>query len=557
MRGSPRLPRSFVNPADVTQPLAALAAPDAFMDGARDAVSVLARASVPKRIWTRDPTVWRNDPREITDRLGWLDVTREMRGRLPTIRAWAQSLLRDGVADVVLLGMGGSSLAPEVFRRTLPPAKVRPNLHVLDTTSPSWIRRVSAAIDPRRAHFLVASKSGGTIEVETLFAYFKDVVRGAGVDSWSQCFTAITDPGTRLAQQAHAEAFRASFLNPPDIGGRFSALSLFGLVPAAALGIDVEALLGSADAMAHACGPDVAVESNPGAVLGAVLGAAVRGGRDKMTLVTAASLSSFGLWVEQLLAESTGKDGTGIVPVVDEPEVAVEPGSDRIFVAVGTVRGADSEFERKVDALRRSGQPVFRTWTGDLSGLGGEMFRWEFATAVAGHLLGVHPFDQPNVQSAKARTSEILAALARGEKRTAPESGDARAALETLRPGEWVGLMVYGDPSVELSLALAALRRAVQTRWRIATTLGLGPRFLHSTGQLHKGGANRAVFLQIVLPEEPLAIVERPWGFKELLEAQADGDLAALREGGRRAVRLRVDGDGVAAVRALTDAIGS
>jgi glucose-6-phosphate isomerase/transaldolase/glucose-6-phosphate isomerase len=536
-------------------PTASSPLPPPLRDAVRDAVASLAAARVPQRVWERDPRVWSDDPREISDRLGWLDVARGMRPRLPEIQAWTDSLLRDGVADVVLLGMGGSSLAPEVFRRTFPAVRGRPALHVLDSTSPHWIRRVGEALDPARAHFLVASKSGTTLEVETLFAHFRSVVERSGAERWADRFTAITDPDTPLAKRAQADAFRAAFLNPADIGGRFSALSLFGLVPASIVGADLSALLSSADAMALACGPDVAPERNPGVVLGALLGAGVRAGRDKMTLLTAEPLASFGLWVEQLLAESTGKEGTGVVPVVDEPDADAPWGEDRLVVAVGTQPDADPALERRVDALRRGGLPVFRTWTGDLAGLGGEMFRWELATAVAGHLLGIHPFDQPDVQSAKTRTSEILAALARGARRAPPEPGDARAALASLRPGEWVGLMVYGDPSEALGSALAALRRAVRKRSGAATTLGLGPRFLHSTGQLHKGGANRGVFLQIVLPEESLPIPGRPWGFRELMEAQADGDLAALRERGRRAARVTVGDDPVAAVRALAEAV--
>lgn len=537
-------------------PIAALDAPAAFAAGTHEAIASLDRLGVPRRIWARDVTVWRKDPREISDRLGWLDVMGEMRRRRGEIREWTDGLQATGVRDVVLLGMGGSSLAPEVFRRTFPAKSGRPALHVLDTTSSSWIRRVTAAVDLRHAHFLVASKSGTTIEVDTLFAHFRAAVEAAGVEAPGQSFTAITDPGTPLVARAREDGFRATFVNPPDIGGRFSALSLFGLVPAAVLGVDLEALLASAEAMAASCGSDVSAARSPGAVLGAFLGAAARDGRDKMTLLTASAVSSFGLWAEQLIAESTGKDGTGIVPVVGEPEVAAsEYGDDRVFVAVGVAPGEDAAFERRVDALRRAGQPIYRTWIGDLAGLGGEMFRWEMATSIAGHLLGIHPFDQPDVQAAKTRTSEILAALARGEKPAPVEPGNARALLGALRPGDWVGVMVYGDPTRTLTDAVADLRAGVERRWRAATTFGLGPRFLHSTGQLHKGGANRGVFLQIVLAEEGLPVPGRPWGFRELMEAQADGDLAALRERGRRAARLVIGRDPAQAVRALVDTL--
>jgi glucose-6-phosphate isomerase/transaldolase/glucose-6-phosphate isomerase len=495
--------------------------------------------------------VWREDPREIADRLGWLTIAGSMRSEVPRIRAWRTGLAAEGVRDVVLLGMGGSSLAPEVFRRTFPAEAGGTRLHVLDSTSPAWIRRVTAAVDPRALHVLVASKSGTTIEIETLYAHFRELVRETEGDGWPRRFTAITDPGTVLAQRAGAERFHAAWLNPADIGGRFSALSFFGLVPGAVLGIDLEALLARAEAMGAACGPDVPAARNPGAVLGAFLAAGVRAGRDRMTLLASRSLAAFGLWVEQLLAESTGKDGTGIVPIVDEPDAGIT-GSHRMFVALEDPQD-DSRLTDALERVRRRGDPLL-VLPCTRAELGAEMFRWEFATAVAGHLLGIHPFDQPDVQSAKTRTGEILGRLEVGTPGSPPTAGDPLATLRAVRPGDWVGLMVYGDPTAPLDDAVRALRIAVRELFDAATTLGLGPRFLHSTGQLHKGGADRGVFLQILLAEDPLPIPGRSWGFDQLIRAQADGDLEALRERGRRVARLEAD-DPAAAVRSLAVAL--
>jgi glucose-6-phosphate isomerase/transaldolase/glucose-6-phosphate isomerase len=514
-------------------------------------LSTLDRDEAIRRIWQRDATVWRDDPTEIDNRLGWLTVVDKMRPELSGIRDFADGLTRNRVEDVILLGMGGSSLAPEVLRRTFGSAPGRPRLHVLDSTSPAWIRRVSERVDPELLHVLVASKSGTTVEVQTLHAHFDELVRRAGLERGPR-FSAITDPGTALADLAGDRGFARCFENPPDIGGRYSALSLFGLVPAAILGLDLEAFLERAGRMATACGGDVAPAENPGAVLGALLGACALAGRDKLSLLLSPSIASFGLWVEQLVAESIGKDGTGIVPVVGETiEDPARPGDDRVFV---TVRVAEDEPgpTRLGPELAARGHPVYAIDLTDPLDLGAEMFRWEMATAVAGHVLGVHPFDQPDVQSTKARTEEFLAGLPAAGERPDPAAGDASAIRSALRPGTYVALMVFGDPDAGLEVALDSLRRSLLARFGVATTLGIGPRFLHSTGQLHKGGGEGGVFLQMVLEEEPLPIPDRPYGFRELLRAQADGDLAAIRAAGRRILRVPPVPDPVAAIRSLT-----
>lgn len=534
----------------------ALHAPPSFTDRVRTILRRLESDRVVARIGSSDHTVWKDDPRELVDRLGWLSVMSRMRPEVPRIQAWADGLVSDGIRDVVLLGMGGSSLAPEVFARTFPAVPSRPRLHVLDSTSPDWIRRVTGSVDPARTHVLLASKSGTTIEVDTLAAHFRQLVEGAVGSRWASHFTAITDPGTVLDRRGVGEGFGAVWRNPADIGGRFSALSFFGLVPAAVLGIGIEGLLESAESMAARCRGEAAA-SNPGALLGAVLAAGVEAGRDKMTLLASPRLAAFGLWVEQLLAESTGKEGTGILPVVDEPAaVLAHAGADRTFVSVTTRPGEDAAHEARVASVRGGDAPLLELTTGDLLGLGGEMFRWEMATAVAGHLLRIHPFDQPDVQSAKTRAGEVLDLLAAGKTPPRPAGEEAGAVLRDVAPPSWVALMVYGDPSPALSSALESLRVAIGRRGA-ATTLGLGPRFLHSTGQLHKGGPATGRFVQIVLEEGPLPIPGRNLGFDQLIRAQADGDFAALRDRGRRVSRVEGGPDPVRVVQALAAIAGS
>lgn len=519
--------------------LGSLNAPDGgHLEDFHTTLRALVDARICRRIWDRDATVWREDPTEIDNRLGWLTID-EMRASVGRIRSFAAGLADRGVRDVVLLGMGGSSLAPEVFWRTFGAAAGAPRLHVLDSTSPDWIRRVTASLRPGTFHILVASKSGSTIEVRTLAAHFLEFARESGVTPPGQCVTAITDPGTGLDERATREQFHHTFRNDPDIGGRFSALSFFGMVPAGILGIDVGELLNRAAVTMAAAGPDVDAAENPGARLGAFLADNAARGRDKLGLLLSPSIDSFGLWIEQLLAESTGKDGRGILPVTDEPPVEAEAlGPDRCF-ALLTVDGADNgAVAGRADALAAAGHPVFRMTIPDPLSLGAEMFRWEFATAVAGHCLGVQPFDQPDVQAAKTQTQAILDAFESGDRRPGPETGDLAAALATLKPGGYVAVMVYGDPSEKLLEGIAAWRSNVQRQFRVPTTFGVGPRFLHSTGQFHKGGPAGGVFVQVVLDEAALPIPGERIDFAQLLRAQADGDYAALAARGRVVVRV-------------------
>lgn len=498
-------------------------------------LAVLDTEQVARRIWDADPTVWKDDPDtpEIRDRLGWLHLPDSMARHVPHLHEFAAAA-RAEFDRLVLCGMGGSSLAPEVLWRSFGARAGFPALHMLDSTDPRAVHAVLAQGDLARTLFLVSSKSGSTLETDSAMKLFwqRSGERGAQ-------FAVITDPGTSLSKLATDRRYRRAFLNPPDIGGRYSALSLFGLVPAAILGIDAGALLERGARMASACAPAMPAAKNPGLWLGAVLAEAALAGRDKLTLLCAPPLASFGLWVEQLVAESTGKEGRGIVPVCDEP---VGPpsvyGHDRVFVSL-VPTGAPDPNAAALDALSGAGHPVIRLVFADALDLGAEFFRWEMATAVAGAVLRINAFDQPNVAESKKNTLEVLA----GDAPSSPVStvDEARAMLQGCQPGDYVALLAYLPPGDAYDRQLTALRTRIRDRYRIATTVGYGPRYLHSTGQLHKGGPRRGHFLQITsAPPEDVAIPGEKHTFARLEAAQAEGDLRALRSRGLPA--LRIDG---------------
>ncbi|HEY7004045.1 MAG TPA: hypothetical protein VH281_07165 [Gaiellaceae bacterium] len=450
----------------------------------------LAPAELVERLWARDATLWTG--RDENRWLGWLDEPLRMRQRVRELNEFAESLVGQ-VDAVVLLGMGGSSLAPEVLRRTFESEL----FSVLDTTHPAAIRRLSEELDPGRTLFLVSSKSGTTLETRSHLDFFWERTGGRG-----EAFAAITDPGSELEALARHRGFRAVFAGEPTIGGRYSALSVFGLVPAVLMGIDVERFLLRVEEMVEACRLD---EGNPGLELGERLGSGWEGGRDKVEI--APTTSGFGLWVEQLIAESTGKQGKGLVPVpVDEP-----------------TDGPD----RQIEEARLS----------DAYELGQEFYRWEFATAVAGARIGINPFDQPNVQEAKDRTNDVLSGHDRGQTPDVSES--VESLLADAEPPAYVCIQAFVDPAREADLE-PLIDRARQTG--CVVTHGLGPRYLHSTGQLHKGGPPEGLFIQVVDdPGDELAIPGREFGFARLIRAQADGDLASLRERGRPIVRVNLE----------------
>ena len=505
------------------EPTAATANLDALQPAVEHRLAQLARENVVSRIWAKDHTVWKPEPTEIANRLEWLTVASAMRGHVSELAAFGEEIAREGITAVVLLGMGGSSLAPEVIRATLGRASGYPELNVLDSTDPRQIAAVEAAVDRADALFVVASKSGGTIETRSHFDYFWDKL------SEPARYVAITDAGSALETLALGRGIRRIFLNPAGIGGRYSALSLFGLVPAALIGDDLGRLLDGAEAMMDACREEV-VENNPGAWLGVVLGEAALAGRDKLTLVLPPEFASLGGWIEQLVAESTGKEGRGIVPIVGEALGGREHyGTDRIFVAMADDPG--------LAALEVAGHPVVRLPYASPYQLGAEFFRWEFATAIAGRVLGVQPFDQPNVQEAKEATAAILAG-GRPDL-TAPPLTDV---LASVRPGDYIAITAYLPRDAETVASLDPLRLRLRDRYRVATTVGFGPRFLHSTGQLHKGGANTGVFIQLVSDDPAdLPIPGQRFTFRQLRDAQADGDLAALTQHGRRVTRVRLE----------------
>ena len=511
------------------------------------ALTRLQRAEAIPRLWRRDHTLWKPDPAEIADRLGWLDVAQVMSRELPGLRAFADEVRRDGYRHVVLLGMGGSSLGPEVLRQTFGSAPGYPQLIVLDSTIPAWVQAVTQAIVPARTLFLVSSKSGSTIEPLSFYKHFRRLVEEAvGSTEAGRNFAAITDSDTPLEKLAVQHGFRRVFLNPQDIGGRYSVLSLFGLAPAALQGIDLRRLLDRSLAMREACGPETAAADNPGAWLGATMAAMATEGRDKLTLVASPSMAGFGLWAEQLIAESTGKENKGIVPVAGEP-LAEPPayGSDRLFVYV-RLDGDDNEaLDAAMTALEASGQPVVRIPLRDSYDLGAEFFRWEFAVAIAGHLMGVHPFDQPNVQSAKDATERLLARRRKMSYLPLVETpSTVRGLLQQARPGDYLAIMAYLQETPEVDRALQELRLRVMRRYHIATTLGYGPRYLHSTGQLHKGGPNTGLFLQIIQAHPAdIPIPGEDYTFGVLADAQALGDLHALQVAGRRLARLTLASD--------------
>jgi glucose-6-phosphate isomerase len=522
----------------MTQPL-----PEPLADVYEEALSRLERDRVVERIWRRDHTLWAPEPREIADRLGWLDLI-EPDEPLARVASIVEEAHAEEVAHVVLLGMGGSSLGGEALASAFGPQEGYPRLLVLDSTVPDRVRQVRAAIDPRRTLFIAASKSGTTAEVQALFDYFWGQVTDS--DDPGRHFLAITDPGTPLAALGVERGFREVFLNQPDVGGRFSVLTLFGIVPAALTGIDVRRLLARAERTRRACGPQHPGAENPGLALGAYLGAAALAGRDKATLLVPRRVGDFGLWAEQLLAESTGKHGKGIVPVAGEP--FADPGDygdDRAFVHLRLAADGDAEVEAHAARLRAAGHPVWDLVLAHRWDLGAQFFLWQLATAVAGHLLGVHPFDQPDVESAKKSTREVLAAWEESGTLPAVEAPDDLAAELAREPASYVALLAYVAPDAAFEESVTRLRRALVEKLHVATTFGYGPRYLHSTGQLHKGGPPGGLHVEIVpravsgrIPMADLPIPGRRYGFATLAGAQAEGDLLALRGAGRRFVRI-------------------
>lgn len=513
------------------------------------------------RLWAKDHTLWSEvEVPELTDRLGWLWLPEQMEPMLAGFEDFADDV-RSEADHIVLLGMGGSSLAPEVYQATFGNADGYPRLIVLDSTHPGAVQEVRDRVDPLRTVFVVASKSGGTLETMSFFHYFWEVVGGL-TELPGQHFVALTDPGSKLEAIARQRDFRQVFATPPEVGGRYSALTSFGLVPAAMIGVDLRSVLASAGAMAAACGPEVPAAENPGLVLGAALGEAALAGRDKVTYVVSPSLAAFPGWVEQLVAESTGKDDKGIVPVAGEPLGPPDVyGADRLFVHVSVAGDDPMGQPAALEVLQAAGQPIIRIVLDDVTDLGAEFFRNEVAVAAAGSILGIQPFNQPDVQVAKDLAKKAMSSEGLETDITEVSSGDGQALssawrnwIETVAPGDYISLHAYLPMGGAAATVLERFQADLRDRHRLAVTLGYGPRFLHSTGQLHKGGANNGLFLQIVdTPGANLVVPETDFTFDRLLEGQTAGDYQALVNRNRRVLRVNVGDDPGRGLQALID----
>ena len=554
-----------------------------------DAVADWKRGKGSERLWSKDASLWTGSGEERW--LGWLDAPARMRPELDRLRGFGAEVAAERFGHVGLLGMGGSSLCAEVLRETLGHVAGAPDLRVLDSTDPSEVRSFEGQLDAGRTLFVVASKSGTTLEPSLFESYFfARVAERVGAAAAGSRFVAITDPGSALDERASVSAYRDVFRGVPSIGGRFSALSPFGMVPAAAMGLDPGRLLAAAERMARACAAEVPAARNPGVGLGLLLGAGARQGRDKVTLVLSPAIRSLGAWLEQLLAESTGKRGTGIIPI--DGEVLGAPGvygDDRIFVSVRLDGDADAGQDAALARLEAEGQPVVRLSLPDRHDIAGEFFRWEIATAVAGAVLGVNPFDQPDVEASKVATRRLTAEhaarggwpqdppIAResysGGEILAHADGDRAALLRDaagsvrldellaahcgrLRPRDYFGVLAYVERREAHEAALARLRGAVRDARRVATTVGFGPRFLHSTGQAFKGGPNSGVFLQVTCDDaRDLGVPDHGSTFGAVKTAQARGDVAVLTGRGRRVLRLHLAGPVAPGLSALADLV--
>jgi glucose-6-phosphate isomerase len=535
--------------------------PGTMADAIRERAPAAARAA--DGLLRRAPQVWSSDPivqQKIAHRLGWLASPALMAASIGRIREFAEGIRKDGLTDVVLLGMGGSSLAPEVLRAVVGVSPGWPRFHMLDSTDPAAVRAVAPPI--KSTLFLLASKSGTTIEPNSLASHYHDSLTRAGVAEWGRHFVAITDDKTALADRARSERFREIFINPSDIGGRYSAVSFFGLVPAALMGQDIAELVESAQSMLSLAETAGDAAQHPAIGLGLAMAACALRGRDKLTLLAPSELEPLGLWVEQLVAESTGKEGHGVVPIAGESSGSVSSyGDDRLFVDL-TLDTASPGKGVDVAALKNAGNPVVEISVAEPLELGAEFVRWEIATAVAGALLGINPFDEPNVQQAKDATRVLLdqykatgrlpvaepdRSLAGGASLTLTKAArqllrtGPTALLTLLGHGDYLSVLAYLGPDPVLARALHALRSKIGAETGAATMFGYGPRYLHSTGQLHKGGPNTGVFILLTAPaQEDVSIPNEAFSFATLEFAQALGDFASLDATGRRAVHVHL-----------------
>ena len=524
-----------------------------------------------QRLWQRDASLWTGD--DEASWLGWLDITEEQIAHPVELRNLAKEVWSAGFKDVLLLGMGGSSLCPEVLRLTFGKIAGYPDVHVLDSTDPAQVNAFENKVDIARTLFIVSSKSGSTLEPNIFKQYFFErATQAVGAGKAGSHFIAITDPGSKMQQVAEGDRFRHIFFGRPSIGGRYSALSHFGMVPAATMGVDIKKFLDRTQEMVRACGPSAPVEENPGALLGIILGTAARSGRDKLTIISSPDISDLGAWLEQLVAESTGKVGKGIIPVDREELTAPEAyGNDRVFAYIHTKHATDVRQDAKVTALEEAGHAVLRIAMADVYDLGAEFFRWEIATAVAGSILGINAFNQPDVEASKIATRNLTseyektgalpaekpvveddgikfftdeknaAELARAAGSDKSVAGYLKAHLNRIGTGDYFAVLGFFQMNAEHERKLQAIRHAVRDRKHVATCLGFGPRFLHSTGQAYKGGPNSGVFLQVTCDDIlEVPVPRQKYSFGVVKAAQARGDFQVLVERGRRALRVHL-----------------
>jgi len=560
--------------------------PESLASAVKTAIADWQSSGKMQRLWQRDATLWTGA--DEANWLGWLDIVEEQLAHHVELRNLAKEIWSAGFKDVLLLGMGGSSLGPEVLRKTFGQAAGYPDLHVLDSTDPAQVKSLADKIDPARTLFIVSSKSGSTLEPNIFKQYFFDLTQKAvGPDKAGSHFMAITDPGSKMQKVAEGDRFRHIFFGRASIGGRYSALSHFGMVPAAVIGLDTKKFLDRAQEMVAACGPSSTVEQNPGAVLGIILGTAATHGRDKITIVTSSDISDLGAWLEQLIAESTGKLGKGIIPVDREALGAPEVyGNDRVFAYIHTEHAAESQHESKLAAIEKAGHPVVRISMADIYDLGAEFFRWEIATAIAGSILGINAFNQPDVEASKIVTKDLTsqyekngslpaetpivkdsgiqlftdeknaAALAQATNGEKSLAAYLKAHLARIGTGDYFALLGYVQMNDQHEKALQSIRHSVRDKKHVATCLGFGPRFLHSTGQAYKGGPNSGVFLQITCDDAvELPVPGQKYTFGVVKAAQARGDFQVLAERGRRALRVHLGTDVNAALSTLAAAV--
>jgi transaldolase / glucose-6-phosphate isomerase len=539
-----------------------------------------------QRVWARDASLWTGTDEE--QWLGWLGIVEEQLAQCVMLEHFAQEVRTAGFRHVLVLGMGGSSLCPEVLTHAFGQQAGFPRLHVLDSTDPAQVMTTERDVDLANTLFIVASKSGSTLEPNIFKQYFfARVQQTVGAQEAGKRFVAITDPGSKMQQVAESDGFRRIFFGVPSIGGRYSALSSFGMVPAAVMGLDVRRFLGQTAEMVNVCGPESPLEDNPGAVLGTILGVAAHAGHDKMTVIASPRIADLGTWFEQLVAESTGKDGKGIIPVDREPLGSpVTYGTDRLFVYVRFAPAPDADQDVFVAALERTGQPVVRIVLNDVYDLGQEFFRWEIATAVAGAILRINPFNQPDVEASKVETRQLTtayeqagvlpaeaplyegqgialftddknAAALRASLLGAPSLVNyLHAHLQRLQPGDYCALLAYLEMNETHLAPLQAMRQLIRDRKQVATCVGFGPRFLHSTGQAYKGGPNSGVFLQITCDDAiKLPVPGQRYTFGVVKAAQARGDFQVLADRQRRALRVHLGEDVVAGLATLRAAL--